>query len=88
MAAGPKARSGETEAHARLKRRALIWAQAHGYSACALEVGLPHCRYRASPPSASIARAIAAPFSNANNPTRICAGTIATARWLTNNCAR
>lgn len=37
----------ETEAHTRLKRRALVWAQARGYSACALEVSLPQCRYRA-----------------------------------------
>ena len=37
----------ETSAHARLKRLALLWAQAQGYSACALEVSLPHCRYRA-----------------------------------------
>jgi hypothetical protein len=40
-------RRGETDAHARLKRLALLWAQAHGYSACALEVTLPRCRYRA-----------------------------------------
>src|SRR5207249_2081737 len=40
-------RKGETEAHARLKRLALIWAQAHGYSTCAAEVSLPRCRYRA-----------------------------------------
>jgi hypothetical protein len=38
---------GETAAHAHLKRLALLWAQAHGYSACAFEVSLPHCRYRA-----------------------------------------
>jgi hypothetical protein len=38
---------GETEAHIRLKRLALLWAQAHGYSACGLEVTLPRCRYRA-----------------------------------------
>jgi hypothetical protein len=38
---------GETDAHARLKRLALIWAQRQGYSACALEVTLPRCRYRA-----------------------------------------
>jgi hypothetical protein len=37
----------ETLVHARLKRLALLWAQAQGYSACALEVSLPHCRYRA-----------------------------------------
>ena len=37
---------GETPAHARLKRAALIWAQAQGYCACALEVRLPKCRYR------------------------------------------
>jgi hypothetical protein len=30
-----------------LKRCALLWAQAHGYLACALEVTLPQCRYRA-----------------------------------------
>jgi hypothetical protein len=40
-------RTGETEVHLRLKRLALAWAQAHGYSACAVEVGLPRCRYRA-----------------------------------------
>ncbi len=38
---------GETEAHLRLKRLALLWAQANGYSACAAEVTLPQCRYRA-----------------------------------------
>jgi hypothetical protein len=38
---------GETEAHARLKRLAVVWAQAHGYSACAVEVSLPRSRYRA-----------------------------------------
>jgi hypothetical protein len=37
----------ETAAHLALKRAALIWAQANGYSACSLEVTLPHCRYRA-----------------------------------------
>ena len=45
MGAGVK--SGETETHARLKRLSLVWAQAQGYSACALEVSLPRCRYRA-----------------------------------------
>src|SRR5215472_631859 len=38
---------GETDAHLRLKRLALIWVQRQGYSACALEVTLPRCRYRA-----------------------------------------
>lgn len=37
----------ETATHLRLKRLALLWAQAHGYSACALEVTLPRSRYRA-----------------------------------------
>ena len=37
----------ETAAHSRLKRLALLWAQAHGYSACAVEVRLPRCHYRA-----------------------------------------
>jgi hypothetical protein len=40
-------RRGETETHLRLKRLALLWAQANGYSACAVEVSLPQCRYRA-----------------------------------------
>ncbi len=39
--------NGETEAHSRLKRLALLWAQTQCYSACALEVTLPRCRYRA-----------------------------------------
>jgi hypothetical protein len=43
-----KARRGsETAVHRELKRLALFWAQAQGYSACALEVTLPRCRYRA-----------------------------------------
>lgn len=40
-------RRAETEAHLRLKRLALLWAQTHGYTACAAEVTLPQCRYRA-----------------------------------------
>src|SRR5467141_2075626 len=40
-------RNSETEAHARLKRLALVWAQRQGYAACAMEVTLPRCRYRA-----------------------------------------
>jgi hypothetical protein len=40
-------RAGETEAHRRLKRLAVLWAQAQGYGACAVEVSLPKCRYRA-----------------------------------------
>ena len=46
MAARLNCRS-ETAAHAGLKRLAMIWAQAQGYSACAMEVSLPKCRYRA-----------------------------------------
>lgn len=38
---------GETVAHNQLKRLALLWAQGHGYSACAVEMSLPGCRYRA-----------------------------------------
>lgn len=37
----------ETAAHRRLKRLALLWAQGQGYTACALEVSLPQCRFRA-----------------------------------------
>jgi hypothetical protein len=40
-------KGGETEAHRNLKRLAVLWAQAQGYSACAVEVNLPRCRYRA-----------------------------------------
>jgi hypothetical protein len=40
-------RRSETDTHRRLKRLALVWAQANGYSACAAEVSLPRCRYRA-----------------------------------------
>jgi hypothetical protein len=47
MAAGVTGVRGETEEHARLKRLAFLWAQAQGYSACAMEVSLPRCRYRA-----------------------------------------
>ncbi|PYL67984.1 MAG: hypothetical protein DMF20_02010 [Verrucomicrobia bacterium] len=47
MVAGIKRAGGETERHARLKRLAFLWAQAQGYSACAMEVSLPKCRYRA-----------------------------------------
>lgn len=47
MDAGVKSKRGETEAHRRLKRLAVLWAQAQGYSACAVEVSLPRCRYRA-----------------------------------------
>jgi hypothetical protein len=46
MAAGVSA-NGETARHARLKRLALVWAQGQGFSACATEVSLPRCRYRA-----------------------------------------
>ena len=40
-------RHGESDAHLRLKRLALIWAQGNGYRACATEVTLPRSRYRA-----------------------------------------
>src|SRR5436305_14742815 len=38
---------GETAAHKQLKRQTLLWAQARGLTACAAEVTLPKCRYRA-----------------------------------------
>src|SRR5205823_337444 len=37
----------ETQNHRDLKRLALIWAQAHGYTCCALEVALPRSNFRA-----------------------------------------
>ena len=47
MAAGVTNPNGETRRHARLKRLALVWAQAQGFSVCGIEVSLPRCRYRA-----------------------------------------
>jgi hypothetical protein len=47
MAAGVTSRRGETAQHAQLKQLAFVWAQAHGFSACAMEVSLPKCQYRA-----------------------------------------
>jgi hypothetical protein len=47
MAAGITRRQGETTQHAHLKQLAFIWAQTHGFSASAMEVTLPRCRYRA-----------------------------------------
>ena len=47
MAAAVITTNGETAQHARLKRLAFLWAQAQGFSACAMEVNLPKCRYRA-----------------------------------------
>jgi hypothetical protein len=47
MGAGVTNARGETTRHVRLKRLAFVWAQAHGYSACAMEVALPQWRYRA-----------------------------------------
>ena len=47
MDAAVNRRRGETDAHRQLKRLAVLWAQAQGYSACAVEVTLPRCRYRA-----------------------------------------
>ena len=47
MDAGVTPKRGETETHRRLKRLAVLWAQAHGFSACAVEVNLPNCGYRA-----------------------------------------
>jgi hypothetical protein len=47
MATGVTNPNGETARHARLKRLALVWAQAQGFSVCAIEVSLSRCRYRA-----------------------------------------
>jgi hypothetical protein len=56
MAAGMTRARGETERHSRLKRLAFLWAQAQGYSACAMEVSLPNCRYRADVAAYRLAR--------------------------------
>ena len=73
-------RRGETEAHLGLKRLALLWAQANGYSACAAEVSLPQCRYRAD--VAAYRRSGRRPerhrdFRVQTGAGRICVGTIA-----------
>lgn len=47
MVAGITNRYGETAQHLRLKQLAFVWAQMQGFSACAMEVTLPRCRYRA-----------------------------------------
>ena len=47
MAAGVTSRRGETPQHARLKQLVFMWAQTHEFCACAMEVTLPRCRYRA-----------------------------------------
>lgn len=47
MDAELKNKRSETEAHRRLKRRSLLWARAQGFTACAVEVSLPRCNYRA-----------------------------------------
>jgi hypothetical protein len=47
MAGRVTSRRGETAQHLLLKQLAFLWAQANGFSACAMEVILPKCRYRA-----------------------------------------
>jgi hypothetical protein len=47
MAEGVTRAKNESQGHARLKRLAFLWAQAQGFSACAMEVSLPKCSYRA-----------------------------------------
>jgi hypothetical protein len=63
-------RNGETEAHFRLKRLALIWSQQNGYSACALEVSLPRCRYRADVAAYRPAKSSAATANASPTPVR------------------
>ena len=47
MAKGVTSAKSENQGHAWLKRLAFLWAQAQGFSACAMEVSLPKCSYRA-----------------------------------------
>jgi len=47
MVTGLTSHRSETTQHAQLKQLAFVWAQTHGFSACAMEVTLPRCRYRA-----------------------------------------
>ena len=62
-----------------LKRLAFLWAQAKGYSACAMEVSLPQCRYRADVAALSTAARTDSDrprSSNANKRSAICDETI------------
>jgi hypothetical protein len=61
-------RNGETPTHLRLKRLALIWAQQNGHSACATEVSLPRCRYRADVAAYRPVRKSSSSFSVAAAP--------------------
>src|SRR5437016_2905670 len=70
---GGAPRTGETATHLRLKRLALIFAQQNGYSACAMEVSLPRCRYRAHVAAYRPATGVVAPES----PVRLGLGTTA-----------
>jgi len=74
-------RRGETEAHLRLKRLALLWAQANRYAACAAEVSLPQCRYRAD-----VAAYRSRHRESANKRCPIFAATIATQQPRENAC--
>ena len=47
MAKGVTSAKSENQGHAWLKWLAFLWAQAQGFSACAMEVSLPKCSYRA-----------------------------------------
>jgi hypothetical protein len=38
---------GESVAHNKLKQASFLWAQSQGYFACAMEIRIPKCRYRA-----------------------------------------
>lgn len=45
---------GETEQHRELKRRAVLWAAARGFRACALEVRVPRSGFRADVAAARV----------------------------------
>src|SRR5262245_47048769 len=79
MAAGVTSRHGETAQHARLKQLAFVWAQMHRFSACAMEVTLPRCRYRADVAAYRSVRSklVQQRCSNVNTRCAICDETIA-----------
>jgi hypothetical protein len=49
-------KGGETRRHAALKEAAFLWAQQQGMRAAGVEIGVPHCPYRADVAACEIGR--------------------------------
>jgi len=68
MAARIKNANGESARHAELKRMVVLWAQSQGYSACATEVRLPNCPYRADVAAVQLTGKNAGAFAQSTEP--------------------